>query len=162
MINLILSTLLISHSLTISPLSFTHHNFRDKAVENEYKRTVSKTTTWHPGLHLKYEHKHLQVANWIFKDSFDGYAAGLAAGPKLDFARYFSLGLLAGVYGRVQHDDTPMKFPMTQKMGSIDISPIALVTGSVKIPIVKNISLDINAGTAWKITNFGAGLNFKW
>ncbi len=159
---ILLTLALVSHSLTLSPLSFTYHNFHDKDVENEYKNTVSRSTTWHPGLHLKYEHRYFQSAGWYFQDSFGGHAAGLTAGSKLDFARYFSLGVLAGVYARVHHDRTPMKFPLQQKIGPVDVSPVAFATGSVKVPLFKKVSLEVNAASAWKITNFGVGLNFRW
>lgn len=158
----LLASILVSDSLTVSPLSFTYHNFQDKEVEALYARTVSTSTTWHPGVHLKYEHRYLQALGWYFKDSFDGHAGGLALGPKLDIFSFFTVGLVGGVYSRVHHDETPMKFPLTSKMGPLDISPIGMVTGSIKIPVTKTIALDVNANSAWKITNFGMGINFRW
>lgn len=158
----LLSLALVSDSLTISPLSFTYHNFDDASVEAFYKYTIGKNTTIHPGAHLRYDTDgYFQAAGWYFLDSYGRHAGGLTVGPKFDLW-WFKFGAVAGLYAR-QHDKrNPMKFPFTWRMGEAAIAPFAGITGSVTIPMTEHLGIETGCLSNWFITNCSVGLNVRW
>lgn len=161
MISFILAFALMGNSLTVSPVSFTYHNFKDPAIEKFYSRTIGKRTTVHPGLHLKYEVAYFQAMGWYFLDSFGDHAGGLMLGPKVDLW-VFSLGAAAGPYVRPWKKATPLKFPLHKKVGPVAIAAVGGLTGSIKIPVDKQTSIETSCMSAIKIVNCSFGLNWEF
>lgn len=160
-LSVVLSMFLVSDSFTLSPLSFTYHNFDDKAVEAFYKYKLGKNTTAHPGLHLKYETGYFQTGAWYFLDSFGRHAGGAMMGPKVDLW-WFEFGAVGGVYARQENRNNPMKFPFTWRVGAAAIAPLGGATGAVRIPVGGSARLEIGCMSAWLVTNCSIGVNVKW
>lgn len=161
MITSLLLQFVLGHSLTVSPISLTYHNFQDPEVERFYTKTIGKRTTLHPGLHLKYEHEFFQAYGWYFLDSFSQQAGGLMVGPKIDLW-WFSFGAAGGLYVREYRRVTPLKFPLHKKVGPVALAGMAGLTGAIKVPIGGSHAVEVGCISAWRITNCSIGLNWEF
>lgn len=154
-----LASLLVGWTLTVSPVSTTHH-FQDEMLPTARPVFGNNPTTWHPGAHFLATSKHLQASAFFMRDTYDYNAYGLVAGPKLDlFNGNFSLGAVAGIYVRKQQFQ---KFPLAYKKFGHEFVPLAAMTASVNIPISDRMDFSINSAWNPLLINTTLGIRFKF
>lgn len=172
----VLFTFLIGDSLTLSPFGFTFHYKDDYKGYSEFKfhrNAIDKNQQWtiHPELNLIYKSKYMQYNLFWMRDSYDKHAFGGTLGPKIDIFEHFSLGIIGGAYAK-QHPGSachanlclspgPAQIPsiMTE---DFQIIPLAALTASVKVPVSKKYSIEVNTAAAPILIHTVIGLRFDF
>lgn len=166
----------LADSLTISPIGFTAHFDDSLKGFEQYKFTPrgfdpSGKYTWHPTINLIYKTKYMQYGAFYLRDTYDQNSFGFTIGPKYDLNKYFSLGVLSGLYFR--HDGptncvnnkcislTHGQFTLT-KIGSYGLVPLIGLTGSFTVPINDKIGIEINNALTPKLLHTVIGLKFSF
>lgn len=151
---------LISYSLTLSPMSVTNHQNMKPDVEKKLSRAW-KANTLHPQLNIAFKTNYWQTTAWYFRDSFDNNAGGFGTGPKIDIGPYFTLGVLLGGYMR--EDSTHGEMAVAHSLiKRLQLIPLAMMTGSIYIPMTTNTGPEINCGSAVVLTNCQLGWRISW
>jgi hypothetical protein len=155
---------LISLSLTVEPSAFTYHGIvKDADLQSIRKHGTTLDNegrfTYHKGFGITVRSRRMQFTGIYFKNSVNRDAGAVMAGPQLDFARYFTLGLVAGAYMR---EAMPMvKIPFSYKTHSFEIAPMLMVTASVSIKIYKTLFFELAAGSNYALNFFTPGIRVE-
>lgn len=106
-----------------------------------------------------YRNDSYQVTAMFFYNSFHLPSKYLGAGPTLYNGEYFNLGVQLGAYIY----KIPVNF-LTRNMavGGSYLTPIALITPGVRIPVSNTFGLSINCGTNIFLTHCSTGVNMTW
>lgn len=153
-------------TLTLSPFSFTLHGTVDQVAREEFAHTpLDDTTTFHPGASLLYKDSdaNLQLGAFYFLDSFGNHAGGVLGGPSWDFLdNYLGVGLVGGIYVREEVPGTLNGFPISLKTAGVEIAPLAAITGSVAVPVTKDVDIEVNCAANWLVNNCQIGFRLEF
>lgn len=164
MVSMLIAILLVSDSLTISPVGFTFHGVAPNEAAQKhmpYKLSSDGRWTFHPSIGIHYKNGHFQTAAWYFKDSFGNSAGGLLAGYNLPISKYFNIGILGGPYIR-KSESNINKFPISYKTDKLEIVPLVLLNASVAIPITKKIYLETGVSGNYAVNFFTTGVRLDF
>jgi len=111
----------------------------------------------------------MQYSAWFFKDSFDNPAGGLVLGPKFDFFKIFSLGMVGGLYFR-KRPCTDLfgdrrcfnKLPLSYKTKDKELASMVGITTSFELPITDTMGLETNCLINGIVNNCQLGLKFSF
>lgn len=186
-----MAILLVSSSLTISPISTSYHYLpTDPTVAQNMPRTIGgqpghinatdsfHPMTWHPGFYLKYETKYTQTAAFYFQDSFDKPAGGFVFGPKYSFFKdIITVGGVVGGYVRERRYDYRYRLhgePNYRYINSkppvegvelaegVEMLPIAGATLGIKVPLNDRFFLSVDTTLTYKVIHTTYGIGYNF
>lgn len=180
MLSTLLYSLLVTNTLTISPIAFSIHG---TSIGNPapLKNKIDKkgVVAYNPMLSLLYRTDHWQWNVAYLKDCSNNDAGYATFGPYLSFARYFTAGAMIGPYIRKHRSDyvqtitTPTgakgtqvipqnKLPLSVRNHAIEVALMTMVTVSARVPLTQKISAEMNVGSNGMLTNIQLGLQWNF
>lgn len=164
MFSTVVALMIISDTLTVSPMGFTLHGIKPKdAGSLANKFDSAGRTAYNPMISAVYRTDHWQFGANVMKDCYDKPAGYLLAGPYLQLTPYFTWGAMIGGYARGTADSTAYsqtRLPLSKKTKNVEIAPMVVVTGSAEVPITKNLGFEANLATNAVLNHLQLG--FKW
>lgn len=176
MILSLLTSLLISNSLTISPVGLTLHGIKpgpEAASLMKNKVTSNGQVALHPEFNIMLKTDKWQYSAFFLKDCFDNPAGGLVLGPKMDLGKYVTIGAIGGLYIRQnpvtssttykgRTDVKIQDIPLAKSIGHTQIAPMAAATISFEVPITDKLSIETNAAINVFINHVTTGLKVRF
>lgn len=155
-----LPTKINADSLTVSPIGLSYHGKNNSELAPYAPRKLDSKAafTWHPEFNLSYKTKYMQYTAFWMRDTVNQDAGGLLLGPKVDFLKYISVGMLVGTFIR---PDRYYSFVHANMFG-LQVIPMAGATFSFRIPVHKNISIETNVMGNYVINHAVSGLRFDF
>jgi len=156
---------LVSASVTFQPAAMTYHAL----IGNDELQTIKERghtldeggrLTFHTGAGVSFRWDYFQLTTMYFRNSFDQHSGTLMGGPKFNFGKYFSLGLVVGGYARKYI--AGMKIPFSYHNESVEIAPMAMVTSSVAIKIYRSLFFEVGAGSNYVLNFFTPGIRMDF
>lgn len=145
-------------SLTLIGPGMTYHGNLETGSYSLMKHRIGGSTVLNPiEFGLVYKTTYFQMGGEYLKDCFGHNAGAIYFGPKYDFFRYFSIGMIGGVYARQTMDGGTIP---TYTTHHIDIMPLPGATFAVTVPVTKHIGVEVN--TLWNYVENHGNIGLKW
>lgn len=176
MSSIFIAMMLVSNSLTISPIGFSGHSaMKPPAHIAKNKIGSDGTFAYNPMLSLQYRTHRWQFSGAYMRDCFNKNAGYLMVGPHIRLAQYFTLGASSGLYVRDDigsyqvrsfnrtekvESKRRAKLPLGKMVAGVEVAPMAIVTASAEIPVTKKLGVEFNFATNVALSHLQVG--FVW
>jgi len=176
--SILIAMMLVSNSLTISPIGFSGHAaMKPATIVAKNKIGKDGAFAYNPMLSVLYRVSRWQFSGAYMRDCFDKNAGYLMTGPYWRVGKYFTLGASVGAFVRdevkpyqVKHFDRSGNYnprsanrenlPLGKMVAGVEVAPMALVTASAELPVTKKLGVEFNFATNVALSHLQVG--FVW